>query len=258
MTSVAAAKPASHSTASVIPYLRLIVCLTAILASGAAAEPPAGYIQRVAENERENETARLHYMYRQSVVVNEMEPRGGRFRETHEVIFSPSGERTERRIGKPFNDLKRLILTPEDFDDIRSIQPIMLTPAMLPRYRVRFKGEETVDGLDCWVFEMSPKQVFNGFRMFDGMIWVVKSEAMVIRIHGQAVPSVRTSKNENLFPRFTTIRSRVNGKHWFPDLTHADDILPFRNGALHMRLEIRYAEYRRFGAESTIRFEPER
>jgi len=241
----------------VIPYLRLIVCLEAILASGAAAQPPAGLIERIAENERENEAARLHYTYRQSVVVDEIEPRGGRFREVHEIIFSPSGERTERAAGRGHNDLKRLTLTPEDFDDIRNIQPIMLTPEMLPRYRVRFKGEETVDGLDCWVFEMSPRQVFDGFRMFDGMIWVVKSEAMVIRIHGQAVPSVRVSGNENLFPRFTTIRAKIDGKHWFPVLTHADDLLPFSSGALRMRLEIRYADYRRFGAESTIRFEPE-
>lgn len=234
------------------------MCLTAILASGAAAEPPAGYIQRVAENERENEAARWHYMYRQSVIVDEIEPRGGRFRETREVIFSPSGERTERLAGKPFSGLKRLILTPEDFDDIRNIQPIMLTPEMLPRYRVRFKGVEIVDGVDCWVFEMSPKQVFAGFRMFDGMIWVEKSAAMVIRIHGQAVPSVRTSQHENLFPRFTTVRAKVDGRHWFPVLTHADDVLPFANGALRIRLDIRYADYKRFGAESTIRFEPDR
>lgn len=233
------------------------MCLTVILASGAAAGPPEGLINQVAENERENEAARLHYMYRQSVVVNEIEPRGGRLRETREVIFSPAGERIERTIGRPFNGLKRLILTPEDFADIRNIQPIMLTPEMLPRYRVRFKGEETVDGVDCWVFEMSPRQVFDGFRMFDGMIWVVKSEAMVIRIHGQAVPPVRTSKQENLFPRFTTIRAKIDGKHWFPVLTHADDILPFKTGALRMGLEIRYLDYKRFGVESTIRFEPE-
>lgn len=34
--------------------------------------------------------------------------------------------------------------------------------------------------------------------------------------------------------------------------------LPFRTGALRMRLEIHYADYKRFGAESTIKFEPER
>lgn len=239
-----------------IPYLRLIVCLTAILASGRAEEPPADLVKRVAENERENEAARLNYIYRQTVVVEEVEPRGGRFRETREVIFSPVGERTESAAAKPFNSLKRLILTPEDFEDIRHIQPLMLTPEMLPRYRVRFRGEESVDGVECWALEITPRQVFAGFRMFEGMAWVDKRDLMVVRIHGQAVPPVRTSKSENLFPRFTTIRRKVDGRHWFPELTYADDVLGFRTGALRMRLEIRYADYRRFGAESKITFDP--
>lgn len=213
-------------------------------------------MKRVAENERENEAARLNYMYRQTVVVEEVEPRGGRFRETREVIFSPAGERIERATAKPFNSLKRLILTPEDSEDIRHIQPLMLTPEMLPRYRVRFRGEENVDGVDCWAVEITPRQVFAGFRMFEGMAWVDKRDLMVVRIHGQAVPPVRTSKSENLFPRFTTIRRKVDGRHWFPELTYADDVLPFRTGALRMRLEIRYADYRRFGAESKITFDP--
>jgi hypothetical protein len=240
----------------VIPYLRLIVCLTAILASSLAQEPPPDLVKRVAENERENEAARLNYMYRQSVVVDELEPRGGRFREVREVIFSPAGERTERVAARPFNSLQRLILTAEDFEDIRHIQPLMLTPEMLPRYMVRFRGEENVDGVECWVLEITPRQLFAGFRMFDGMAWVDKRDLMVVRIHGQAVPPVRTSKSENLFPRFTTIRRKVDGKHWFPELTYADDLLPFRTGALRMRLEIRYADYKRFGAESKITFEP--
>ena len=210
----------------------------------------------MAENERENEAARLNYAYRQSVVIDEAEPRGGRFREVREVIFSPAGERTEKVVGRQFNDLKRLLLTPEDFEDIRNIQPLMLTPEMLPRYQVRFRGEETVDGVDCWVLEMTPRQVFAGFRMFDGMVWVGKIDLMVVRINGQAVPPVRTSRSENLFPRFTTVRAKVDGKHWFPVLTHADDVLPFKSGALRMRLEIRYTDYKRFSAESTIRFEP--
>lgn len=232
------------------------MCLQVIVAFALAVEPPADLAKRVAENERENEAARLNYAYRQSVVIDEAEPRGGRFREVREVIFSPAGERTEKVVGRQFNDLKRLLLTPEDFEDIRNIQPLMLTPEMLPRYQVRFRGEETVDGVDCWVLEMTPRQVFAGFRMFDGMVWVGKIDLMVVRINGQAVPPVRTSRSENLFPRFTTVRAKVDGKHWFPVLTHADDVLPFKSGALRMRLEIRYTDYKRFSAESTIRFEP--
>ena len=227
-----------------------------MLAFAGATEPPPDLVKRVSENERENESARLHYTYRQSVVINEVDPKGGRFREVREVIFLPSGERTERAIGRAFNNLSRLLLTPEDFEDIRNIQPLMFTPEMLPRYQVRFRGEERVDGVDCWVLEIVPRQVFSTFRMFEGMAWVEKESLTIIRTYGQAVPAIRTSKSENLFPRFTTIRERIDGKHWFPVLTHADDVLPFRTGAIRMRLEIRYTEYKRFGAESVIKFDP--
>ena len=43
-------------------------------------------------------------------------------------------------------------------------------------------------------------------------------------------------REENLFPRFTTIRKPIDGKHWFPTLTYADDTLEFRSGPLRERL----------------------
>ncbi len=70
----------------------------------------------------------------------------GLYREIRDVIFSPEGERTERAVGEPRSNLARLILTPEDFEDIRNIPPLLLTPELLPRYEVRFRGEETMDG----------------------------------------------------------------------------------------------------------------
>jgi hypothetical protein len=71
-------------------------------------------------------------------------------------------------------------------------------------------------------------------------------------MQGQAVPQIRTMKSENLFPRFTTIRKPVDGKHWFPVYTYADDTLQFRTGPQRELLRIAYSEYKRFGAESTL------
>lgn len=228
-----------------------------ILASAFAAEPPADLVQRVARREAACGAVRDRYTFRQSVSVIEVEPRGGMYRETRDIIFSPTSERSEKVLSEPRSTLQRLVLTPEDFEDIRRIQPMLLVPDMLPRYHVRFRGEETVDGLDCWVLEMTPRQVFHGFRMFDGLLWIDKQTLSIVRTHGQAVPSVQTVKQENLFPHFTTVRGQIDADCWFPSLTWADDTLPFRTGALRMKLEIRYSDYKRFAAESTITFEPE-
>ena len=250
--------PAAHSKVSAIRYRRLITGVAFILASAStpAAEPPPDLVRRVAERELAAQEARAQYAYRQQVIVEEGDPRGGQYRETRDVIFSPGGERTEIVVRKPINTLKRLVLTREDFEDIRNIQPLLLTPEMLPRYVVRFKGDEDVDGRDCWVLELTPRQLFQGFRMFDGLAWIDKASYAIVRTHGRAVPEIRTRRDENLFPRFTTLREPVGGEHWFPVLTVADDILDFRTGPLRMKLTIRYTNYQKFGAESTITFEP--
>ena len=71
----------------------------------------------------------------------------------------------------------------------------------------------------------------------------------------QAVPETRSkTQQENLFPRFSTIWAPVGGEYWFPVHTYADDTLDFRVGPQRIRLTIRYTDYKRFGAETTIEF----
>ena len=223
------------------------------------AEPPPGLVRRVAEREALSEQARANYLYRQEVRVEEFGGRmgspSGYYSETREVIFSPDGKRAEQFVGKPQSHLQRLVLTDEDFADIRNIQPLLLTPELLPRYSVRFRGEEMVDGVDCWVLEIKPRQILMGMRLFEGEAWVDKQSLSIVRTHGQAVPPVYSKGQENLFPRFTTLRAPVDG-FYFPVLTHADDTLPFKTGPLRMKLTIKYSGYRRFASESKITFEP--
>ena len=220
-----------------------------------AQEPPSNLARLVAHRETETQAERNEYTYRQVVTLEELDDHGtarGRYRETRDVIFSPQHDRTEQLIGRAENSLKNLILTDEDFADIRNIQPLVLTDDRLWNYETRFRGEETVDGMDCWVLQVRPRQILQGQRLFDGMVWVDKKEYNIVRMEGQAVPEIRTMKSENLFPRFTTIRKPIDGKHWFPVLTYADDTLHFRNGPQRERLRINYSEYKRFGVESTF------
>lgn len=224
-----------------------------------AAEPPLNLAKLVAERELACEKVRANYTYRQVVTIQESDPQkggsGGAYRETRDIIFSPAGERSEALLSPPSSTLKRLLLTPEDFSDIRDIQPMLIVPEILPRYITRYRGEEDVDGIATWVLEVTPKQVFHGFRMFDGMVWVNQRDMSIVRIHGQAVPSIHTATKENLFPMFTTLREKVDGNCWFPTITWADDVLAFRNGAVRMKLQIRYLNYKRFSADSVITFE---
>ena len=224
--------------------------------SARPAEPPEHLPKLVAHRESETQAERNEYMYRQAVTLEELDSHGaarGGYKETRDIIFSPEHERTEETIGQPTNSLKNLTLTAEDFRDIRSIQPLVLTEEQLWNYETKFRGEERMDDVDCWVLQVRPRQILQGQRLFDGLIWVEKEAFNIVRLEGQAVPQIITTKSENLFPRFTTIRKPLDGKNWFPVYTYADDTLPFRTGPQRIRLRIAYSNYRRFGAESTFK-----
>jgi len=220
-------------------------------------EAPADLARRVAHTETETQRVRDHYTYRQSVTVEELSDRGmrvGEYREVRDIIFSPAEERTEEMIGKPLLNLKNLRLTDEDFADIRNIQPFVLVEELLPIYETKFRGEERMEDVDCFVLQVRPRQILAGQRLFDGLLWVKQDDFAIVRSEGQAVPQVRNLKEENLFPRFTTVRRPIDGKHWFPIYTHADDTLGFRTGPQRIRLMIRYSQYKKFGSESSITF----
>jgi len=215
-------------------------------------------VRRIAHQETATQAARAQYDYRQTVVFAELNAQGaetGEYREVRDVILSPEHERTERMIGKPLMTLQRLKLTEEDFQDIRGIQPFVLTEDQLWNYETKFRGDETMDGVDCWVLEVHPRQILQGQRLFDGMLWADKKDYSVVRIEGQALPQILSRKSENLFPHFTTVRDLIDGRHRFPVYTYADDVLPFASGPLRVRLTIRYSQYKRFGAQSVIHFE---
>jgi hypothetical protein len=224
----------------------------------AAPDPPLDLARRIARMETETEHARNEYTYRQTVTFAELDDHGtpgGMYSEVREVIFSPERERTERTIGQPALTLKRLIMTPEDFADMRDLQPFVISEDRLWNYETKFRGDESMDGIDCWVLRVRPRQILEGQRLFDGMLWAAKKDYTVVRMEGQAVPQIHTTKQENLFPRFTTVRQAIDGTHRFPVFTYADDTLPFRNGMQRVRMTIRYTKYQRFGADSVIHFE---
>lgn len=227
-------------------------------AAARAEDPPPDLAQRIMWREGENQIARNNYTYRQTVTIDELDNHGlrvGEYREVRDIIFSPLGERTEQLLSKPSSTLKRLQLTDQDFQDIRSVQPFLLTNDTKILYETKFKGEETIDGMPCWVLQVEPRQILEGQRLFEGLVWADKKDFSIVRSEGQAVPQIVTTKSENLFPHFTTIRQKVDGKYWFPVETYADDTLYFRNGPQRIKLIIRYANYKHFAADSVIHFD---
>src|SRR5579883_233669 len=256
----AAIEAAVQTTTSVVRNWRIWFILTSLFCAAAlkAADPPSDLVRRVEARETETAEAQSNYTYRQTVSMTELSSQGamqGEYREVRDIIFSPEHARTEQVLGKPSNSLTHLKLTDEDFRDIREVQPFLLTKDQAFLYETSYRGEESVDGIDCFVLRLRPRQILDGERLFDGMIWVDQKDYSIIRSAGQAVPQLLRLKQDNLFPHFTTVRQKVEGGFWFPAVTYADDTLPFRTGPQRIRLNIQYSNYRKFGADSKITYE---
>jgi hypothetical protein len=213
-------------------------------------------IQKFAAQEAIFKEARNHYTYTQDVTVETLDGDtvDGQFRETTDVLYDDQGKRIENVTYAPMNTLTRVMLTKEDFDDFRNHLPFVLTTEDLPLYNILYAGQQHVDELDTYVFDMAPKKVDKdgGPRFFQGRIWVDNRDFQIVKTCGKNVPDIHKKDKENLSPKFVTYREQIDGQYWFPTYTRADDILHFKDNDVHIRETLKYTNYKRFGVKTKI------
>ncbi|MGA2148209.1 MAG: hypothetical protein ABSH49_24945 [Bryobacteraceae bacterium] len=219
---------------------------------------PDDIIRRFAAKEAEFAQARNNYTYRQSVKLQELDPSGnptgGQWELVEDILFSPEGKRMEKVVYAPVQTLRNILLTPEDEQDLRNVQPFVLTTAEIPDYDVTYLGREKVDEIGCYTFSVKPKKLVQGKRYFEGEVWVDDRDLQIVKTYGKGVGVIKRS-SDNQFPKFETYREQIDGKYWFPTYTRADDTLHFKNGdAQRIRMIVKYQDYKRYEGKSTIKY----
>ena len=212
-------------------------------------------IQQFAAKEKVFKEARDNYTYHQINKVQELGPDDnveGMYEQDWDILYDDSGKRIEHVTYAPLPTLKGLMITAEDINALRNIQPFVLTTDELPEYEVRYLRHEKVDEITAYVFAVRPKVLQKGRQYFQGTIWVDDRDLQIVKTDGKSVGELKKSKVENLFPRFITYREQIDGKFWFPTYTIADDTLNFSSGPVHVKEIIRYTEYKQFKAKSRI------
>jgi hypothetical protein len=223
---------------------------------GTTAVNPDEIIRKFAAKEKEFSEARENYMYRQTVKIQELDEAGnpgGKYEIVEDIIFSPDGKRTEKVVRAPVSTLQNLILTPEDEQDLRNVQPFVLTTDEIPDYDIRYLGKQNADEIPCYVFAVKPKKLERGKRYFEGQIWVDDRDLQIVKTYGKGVGLLKKG-SDNQFPMFETLREQVDGKYWFPTYTHADDTLHFQHGPQRIRMIVTYKDYKKFEGKSTIHY----
>ncbi len=190
-------------------------------------------IEKFAAREELFKQARNNYIYTQDITVQELDGTTvtGEFRLVQDITY----------------DTKMAFI---------------ITTSDVPHYNLLYVGQQHVDEIDTYVFDMAPKIIEKGQRYFQGRIWVDSKDMQVVKSCGKTVPEVVATKkkrnaDENLSPKFVTYREQIDGQYWFPTYTMADDTLHFRSGDIHMREVIKYINYKRFGSKTKIIFKGE-
>jgi hypothetical protein len=217
---------------------------------------PEEVVKKFASKEAEFSEARGNYTYRQTVRIQELDESGGvrgKYELVEDVIFSPDGKREEKVVRAPVSTLKNIIMTPDDEQDLRNVQPFVLTTTQIPEYHVRYLGREKVDDIPCFSFAVKPKAMEKGKRYFEGQIWVDDRDLQIVKTYGKGVGIIKKGTDAQ-FPKFETYREQVDGKYWFPTYTTANDTLHFQSGPQRIKMTVKYENYRRFEGKSTIKF----
>jgi hypothetical protein len=218
-------------------------------------QPVEEIINRFAQREAEFQRERGNYTYSQTFSIQTLDEENrpdGEYRMSSDIVFTPDGKRFEKVTFAPPDTLRRISLSEQDLDDVRNVQPFVLTTTELPKYNVTYVGRQQVDELACYVFDVAPKVIEKKQRYFQGRVWVDSKDLQIVMTDGKAVPDLISKNNENVFPRFRTYRENIQEGFWFPTFTKADDYLHFRSGDVHIRMVVKYSNYKRYGSTVKI------
>jgi hypothetical protein len=223
--------------------------------------PAEEIIKKFEARESDFRRALSHYTYRRTVRVQTIDDDGkpdGEYYQVDDVVFDPSGKRTEHTVFAPANTLQRISMSPADFQDIEERLPFVLTTEDAGQYDVKYIGKQKVDQVQCYVFEVAPKTIEKNKRYFQGKIWVDAEELQIVVTNGKNVPDDLRKGHEDLSTPFTTYREEIDGENWFPTYTKGDGVLHFQGGNGYLQEDVRlkqtikYTDYKKFGTDTKI------
>jgi hypothetical protein len=209
-------------------------------------------IQTFAAKEEMFKEARDNYTYHQINKVETLDANNdvnGTWEQDWDILFNGDGQRIEKVTYAPPGNLQGVLITQQDINAFRNIQPFVLTTNDLPDYNIRYLGHVHLDYLTTFVFSVRPKEIKKHHQYFDGTVWVDDRDLQIVKAEGRNVPQTKN----NRFPRFSTWRQQIDGKYWFPTFTKADDTLYF-DGAppVHIVEIVKYTDYHWFGSRTKI------
>ncbi len=207
--------------------------------------PEQEIIQKLAANEDVMKQKYETYDFTQAIRIEEMADPGGKFSVTGEVYTRPDGQRYMRVVKQPESDLKVEHFSLEDVRTIASLPLFSLTSREIGNYNFKYAGQEKLDQLTTYVFQVKPKLLSRKQRFFEGLIWVDDHDFAIVKSYGKFVSEISGNGTSLPFTMFETYRENFQEKYWLPTYTRSDDYVKGPNDEeLPLRLVIRSTDFK--------------
>lgn len=208
--------------------------------------PQEEIIQRFAAKEDIMAKVYKTYIFTETISVEELSGPPGKFVASGEVYTKPDGTQYWRAVEPLQSNLKTTTLTLEDVRTIASLPLFVLTTGEVGNYNFLYAGQDKLDDLNTYVFQVKPKQLSRTRRFFEGAIWVDDQDLAIVKSYGKFVTEVEPDEGTKLpFTMFETYRENFEGKYWLPTYTSSDDYINSSNGdQFRLHLIIRSTDFK--------------
>jgi hypothetical protein len=207
--------------------------------------PQDEIIKRLAANEDAMKKAFDTYTYTQSVRYEEETEPVGMLTASGDTYFKPDGERYWGISKEP---KPTLTISPYNLQDVLTMTEIpyfFLTSDNIANYSFLYAGQQQLDQINTYVFQVKPKALSRKQRFFDGVIWIDDHDYAIVRTWGKFVLQVEPEGEHLPFTMFETYRENFEDKYWLPTYTASDDEVTASDGTkVPVKLVIRATNFK--------------
>ena len=206
--------------------------------------PEQQIIQRFAANEDAAKKAFDDYSFTETIRIEELMDPGGKFTAVGESYIKPDGIRYWRVTNPPQSTLKLTTYTLEDVRTMISVPLFFLTSDQIANYNLLYVGQQKLDELNTYIFQVKPKQLSRTQKLFDGIVYVDDHDLAIVESYGKFVSELTGSGAQLPFSMFEMYRENFQQKYWLPTYISSDDYSGSGDAELHLRLVMRSTDFK--------------
>jgi hypothetical protein len=207
--------------------------------------PEPEIIKKFAANEDVMKRVFDTYTFQESIRLDEQTDPGGQFSVTGHMYVRPDGQRYFRVEQPPESTLKLMHFSLEDVRALSTMPLFPLTSDEIANYNFLYAGQEKLDQLNTYIFQVKPKMLSRKKRLFEGVIWIDDHDFAIVKSYGKFVSELEGNGTALPFTMFETYRENFQEKYWLPTYTRSDDF--FKNDTneeLPLRLIIHATDFK--------------